>query len=396
MVVDEGKYYLYRHIRLDTNEVFYIGIGSANKRTPYKRAMAKDKRNGFWNEIVDKTEYRVEIVLETNSLEFIWEKEIEFIKLYGRRDLKEGTLTNLTNGGKGNFGYIPTKESIEQQRNKMIGRKASEKTKEKQSLIQRGKFVDPSVGAKISVSKKGKSIKKTEKPRNRAKRILHIPTNQVFRSISSAAKTFKIREGFFGRELIKGKLKDFKHISEEEFLNIVKETNTIFKKKIVAPHTEETKRKLSKILKGKVRSEEFKRKMSEIKKGKKLSKEIIENMSLYSVFNIRIKHITTGEIFRSISEGAIKYKINPATLSKQLKKGYGKCLFEYVDKDNFKTSIKMLRNKHTLKVFPNVKEAAKSEGITESCLYTRLHRNSVKNNFEFFYIDSDTFLDKNK
>lgn len=28
MLVDEGKYYLYRHIRLDKNEPFYIGIGN--------------------------------------------------------------------------------------------------------------------------------------------------------------------------------------------------------------------------------------------------------------------------------------------------------------------------------------------------------------------------------
>lgn len=28
MIVDNGKYFLYRHIRLDKNEVFYIGIGS--------------------------------------------------------------------------------------------------------------------------------------------------------------------------------------------------------------------------------------------------------------------------------------------------------------------------------------------------------------------------------
>lgn len=28
MIVSNGKYYLYRHIRLDTNEVFYVGIGT--------------------------------------------------------------------------------------------------------------------------------------------------------------------------------------------------------------------------------------------------------------------------------------------------------------------------------------------------------------------------------
>ena len=30
MIVENGKYYLYRHIRLDKNEPFYIGIGTKN------------------------------------------------------------------------------------------------------------------------------------------------------------------------------------------------------------------------------------------------------------------------------------------------------------------------------------------------------------------------------
>lgn len=46
MIVDEGKYYLYRHIRLDKNEPFYIGIGTKNKhKYPYFRAKSKAERN---------------------------------------------------------------------------------------------------------------------------------------------------------------------------------------------------------------------------------------------------------------------------------------------------------------------------------------------------------------
>ena len=44
---------IYRHIRLDTNEVFYVGIG--NEKRPY----TKHRRSGFWNNIVNKTEYEV-------------------------------------------------------------------------------------------------------------------------------------------------------------------------------------------------------------------------------------------------------------------------------------------------------------------------------------------------
>ena len=44
--------YIYKHIRLDTNEVFYIGIGSDNT---YKRANLKKGRNIYWNNIINKS-----------------------------------------------------------------------------------------------------------------------------------------------------------------------------------------------------------------------------------------------------------------------------------------------------------------------------------------------------
>jgi len=52
---------IYRHVRLDINEVFYIGIGTT------KRAFVKDHRSLFWNNIVNKTEYRIDIIFENLS-----------------------------------------------------------------------------------------------------------------------------------------------------------------------------------------------------------------------------------------------------------------------------------------------------------------------------------------
>lgn len=105
LITDEGKYYLYRHIRLDKNEVFYVGIGTKTKSShssqTYKRAKHKNKRNPFWQNITSKTKWTVEIILESNEYDFIKEKEKEFIALYGRRDLGNGTLCNLTDGGDG-------------------------------------------------------------------------------------------------------------------------------------------------------------------------------------------------------------------------------------------------------------------------------------------------------
>lgn len=100
------KYYLYRHIRLDKNEVFYIGIGAKRSENDFSRAMSKSGRNQFWINIISKTDYEVEILFESNDYDFIKSKESEFIKIYGRKDLKQGVLCNLTDGGEGSLGVI--------------------------------------------------------------------------------------------------------------------------------------------------------------------------------------------------------------------------------------------------------------------------------------------------
>lgn len=104
------KHYLYRHIRLDKNEPFYIGIGTKPKifntfSAEYKRAYdCKSRRNKIWRDVITKTNYTVDILLESNDYNFIKQQEIEFIKLYGRKNLGTGTLANLTDGGDGSLG----------------------------------------------------------------------------------------------------------------------------------------------------------------------------------------------------------------------------------------------------------------------------------------------------
>ncbi|ALN97308.1 hypothetical protein BOX09_gp64 [Flavobacterium phage Fpv1] len=122
-------YYLYRHIRLDKNEVFYIGIGTVPKtnynissiKTYYNRAFEKVKsRNKYWKNITNITDYLVEILYETDNIKLIQLKEKEFIKLY------KNTLCNLTDGGLGIESYNHKKETKLQISNSMKGRKLSD------------------------------------------------------------------------------------------------------------------------------------------------------------------------------------------------------------------------------------------------------------------------------
>lgn len=118
----EEVFYIYRHIRKDKNEPFYIGLGKVyNPKAKthekyYSRAFQKTKRNRFWNFIVEKTDYKVEIIFEASDRKTIIEKEIEFISLYGRRDLGKGTLVNMSDGGDGLNNNIQSEETLEKRR----------------------------------------------------------------------------------------------------------------------------------------------------------------------------------------------------------------------------------------------------------------------------------------
>lgn len=87
---------VYQHIRLDTNNIFYIGIGKSEER-----AFAPWGRSSFWNKIVAKSKYKVEILHKNISIQEASEIERNLIKFYGRKKLGLGELVNITEGGEG-------------------------------------------------------------------------------------------------------------------------------------------------------------------------------------------------------------------------------------------------------------------------------------------------------
>jgi hypothetical protein len=152
--------YLYRHIRLDTNEIFYIGIGS---NINYKRAHSFKDRNMFWKNIINKSEYRVEIVLDDLTWEEACEKEKEFIALYGRRDLSKGSLCNLTNGGEGASGITFSEDRRKElskkysgRQNPFYGKKHSKKTIETLTYLAQNRSSE--TNKKISNKNKNKTL----------------------------------------------------------------------------------------------------------------------------------------------------------------------------------------------------------------------------------------------
>ena len=150
--------YLYRHIRLDKNEVFYIGIGGfdvSEKIGSYRRAFSKYRRNNFWKNITGKIQYDVEIIIDELEWCDACLKEKEFIKLYGRKDQGLGTLANITDGGDGSCGLIKSEETLKKMSDSMMGRILSEDTKNKIRISNTGKVTPEDVKEKISKSHKG-------------------------------------------------------------------------------------------------------------------------------------------------------------------------------------------------------------------------------------------------
>jgi len=92
--------YVYKHTRLDNNEIFYIGIG-LNSDDNHKRAFDTYGRNKIWDRIIKKTPYIVDILFDNISWTDACDKEIELINFHGRKINKTGTLCNLTEGGDG-------------------------------------------------------------------------------------------------------------------------------------------------------------------------------------------------------------------------------------------------------------------------------------------------------
>lgn len=110
-------YFVYKHTRLDKNEVFYIGIGTIpsqeildkyngnTDRGKYKRAFDKVKsRSNHWKNIIALTDYQVDIIFLTDNIEKVKAKEIELIELY------KDTVCNQTKGGDGIEGYTHSEE----------------------------------------------------------------------------------------------------------------------------------------------------------------------------------------------------------------------------------------------------------------------------------------------
>ena len=178
---------VYQHIQLNTNKVFYIGIGKTEKRAYNKT----NHRSKYWKNIINKHDYKIEILFNNLTWKEACQIEKYLIKYYGRRDLKTGNLVNLTDGGDGCVGRIFSKE-----------------TREKMSNSQKGKIKSAQVRKSISKGRKGiifsnehmqnmknssiNSFKNGRIP-GFIRKVIDTKTNIVYESLTSACKILNLK-----------------------------------------------------------------------------------------------------------------------------------------------------------------------------------------------------------
>lgn len=183
-----NNFYVYLHKKKSDGEVFYVGKGKGNRAYDFTR------RSRFWNSVEKIHGVDVCIFADGMSEEQAFNKEVELIKLYGRRQ-HGGSLVNLTNGGDGVSGkiwsdhermimakrisgennvskrpdvrkklserFIGDKNPMKNPENsakvsaKNTGKKASEETKRKMSDAHKGKTFSDESRKKMSVAKSG-------------------------------------------------------------------------------------------------------------------------------------------------------------------------------------------------------------------------------------------------
>ena len=143
-----NNFYIYFHINPLKNEIFYVGKGKG------KRAFEKgSRRSDYWNRVVKKYGYIVDIIEEDLSEQEAFEREIFYINKIGRKDLGLGPLINMTNGGDGNSGLIFTEKHKLKLSESHKGNLHSDETKRKMSEIK--KNISDETKRKMSEAQKG-------------------------------------------------------------------------------------------------------------------------------------------------------------------------------------------------------------------------------------------------
>jgi len=197
------RHYVYKHIRTDTGEVFYVGKGSFRKdrKASYERAYDNNhSRNFHWKHIVDKCGFKVEIFASCKTDKEAQRLEKELIAEIGRKDIRKGPLVNFTDGGDGHCGIIASPElrrkrslSSRGPRSKawIAAIRKARKNGGNGGVVKKGDKLPASWRKNISEGQKGPNnymLGRTGKDHPTTRRVIDVKTSKIFESVTEAAE----------------------------------------------------------------------------------------------------------------------------------------------------------------------------------------------------------------
>jgi len=170
---------VYVHKTLDTDDIFYVGIGKNESRAKSNR-----NRNKYWHNIVKKHGFYCDILFSDLAWEDCCQIEKKLIHKYGRR-IDGGILCNISMGGEGVPGLIHSKETKEKISRSRKGVKFSDEHRKKiaeanklenlsnETILKRKKALKGKVmskEAKEKISKLKTGLKHTEETKEKIRK----------------------------------------------------------------------------------------------------------------------------------------------------------------------------------------------------------------------------------
>jgi len=165
-----NKFYVYVHRRADDNTIFYVGKG-CNDRAWHKRG-----RSDWWQNVVNKHGYTVEIVIDFMDEDVAFSFEEELTNYY------DGHLVNLSVGGGGSTGYKFTEQErlnrsiiskslwqTENYRQHFVGKKHTEEHRKKNSEAMKKAWPNDTIRDKILSNLRTVMCAKWQDPAHREK-----------------------------------------------------------------------------------------------------------------------------------------------------------------------------------------------------------------------------------
>lgn len=147
---ESGLFYLYEMINPNKGLPFYVGKGKLNRYTNhfnFNSSKNHYKINTIKNILSKNEKVIIKIIFRSDDELLVLKKENELVLKYGRLNNGTGILTNLTDGGEGLSGFIPSdelrkrwSESRKGQDNGMYNKKHTQTSKEKISNTKKEKY----------------------------------------------------------------------------------------------------------------------------------------------------------------------------------------------------------------------------------------------------------------